>query len=217
MLGDYAIKFSTTLLTGKKVANGAANPELARAGGGVRWAVLEEPDGDEEINIGYLKTLSGDDSYFVRDLFEKGKQTREIKPLFKLIFICLDGETKISLSCGMSVSIENMINNKHKLLSWSSESDGLVNINQNAFLNKGVQECVRLTLLDGREICCTPNHRFLTSKNEWIEARDIKLNDTKLKMGIDYPNCNDIFNFYDYVLNTKKFRFDLSTEPFGSS
>ena len=88
MLGDYAIKFSTTLLTGKKVANGAANPELARAGGGVRWAVLEEPDGDEEINIGYLKTLSGDDSYFVRDLFEKGKQTREIKPLFKLIFIC---------------------------------------------------------------------------------------------------------------------------------
>ena len=88
MMGDYAIKFSTTLLTGKKVANGAANPELARAGGGVRWAVLEEPDGDEEINIGYLKTLSGDDSYFVRDLFEKGKQTREIKPLFKLIFIC---------------------------------------------------------------------------------------------------------------------------------
>lgn len=87
MLGDYAIKFSTTLLTGKKVANGAANPELARAGGGVRWAVLEEPDGDEEINIGYLKTLSGDDSYFVRDLFEKGKQTREIKPMFKLIFI----------------------------------------------------------------------------------------------------------------------------------
>ena len=88
MLGEYAIKFSTTLLTGKKVANGAANPELARAGGGVRWAVLEEPDGDEEINIGYLKTLSGDDSYFTRDLFEKGKQTREIKPQFKLVFIC---------------------------------------------------------------------------------------------------------------------------------
>ena len=34
-----------------------------------------------------MKTLYGDDSYFVRDLFEKGKQTREIKPMFKLIFI----------------------------------------------------------------------------------------------------------------------------------
>lgn len=88
MLGPYAIKFSTTLLTGKKLSNGVANPELARAGGGVRWAVLEEPDNDEELNIGYLKSLSGDDSLFVRDLFEKGKATKEIKPMFKLIFIC---------------------------------------------------------------------------------------------------------------------------------
>ena len=88
MLGSLAIKFSTTLITGKKTQIGAAGPELARAGGGVRWAVLEEPDGDEEINVGMLKSLSGNDSYWARDLFEKGKSTREITPLFKLIFIC---------------------------------------------------------------------------------------------------------------------------------
>ena len=88
MLGDLAIKFSTTLITGKKTSTGSANPELARAGGGVRWAVLEEPDGDEQINIGTLKSLSGNDSYWARDLFETGKTAREIVPLFKLIFIC---------------------------------------------------------------------------------------------------------------------------------
>jgi P4 family phage/plasmid primase-like protien len=87
MLGELAIKFSTTLITGKKTSNGAANPELARAGSGVRWAVLEEPDNDEQINIGYLKSLSGNDTFFARDLFEKGKSTREITPLFKLVFI----------------------------------------------------------------------------------------------------------------------------------
>lgn len=87
MLGELAIKFSTTLITGKKGAMGSAAPELARAGGGVRWAVLEEPDGDEEINVGILKSLSGNDSYWARDLFEKGKSTREITPMFKLIFI----------------------------------------------------------------------------------------------------------------------------------
>ena len=87
MLGPLAIKFSTTLITGKKNSLGAAAPELARAGGGVRLAVLEEPDGDEEINIGILKSLSGNDSYWARDLFEKGKSTKEITPLFKLIFI----------------------------------------------------------------------------------------------------------------------------------
>lgn len=88
MLGELAIKFSTTLITGKKTQTGSANPELARAGGGVRWAVLEEPDGDEQINVGLLKSLSGNDTYWARDLFEKGKQTREMTPMFKLIFIC---------------------------------------------------------------------------------------------------------------------------------
>ena len=88
MLGAYAVKFNTTLVTGKKTQAGSTAPELARAGGGVRWAVLEEPDGDEELNVGMLKSLSGNDSYWARDLFEKGKSTREIVPLFKLIFIC---------------------------------------------------------------------------------------------------------------------------------
>lgn len=88
MLGPYAVKFSTTLVTGKKTQAGSTAPELARAGGGVRLGALEEPDGDEELNVGMLKSLSGNDSYWARDLFEKGKATREIVPLFKLIFIC---------------------------------------------------------------------------------------------------------------------------------
>jgi len=88
MLGHLAIKFNTTVITGKKVQSGAANPELARAGGGVRLATLEEPNSDEMINIGILKNLSGNDSYYARDLFEKGKEGREIIPMFKLFFIC---------------------------------------------------------------------------------------------------------------------------------
>lgn len=88
MLGKLAIKFSTTLLTGKKTQTGIANPELARAGNGVRWAVMEEPNEDEMISTGTMKALSGNDSYWARDLFESGKQTKEIIPLFKLHMIC---------------------------------------------------------------------------------------------------------------------------------
>ncbi len=87
MLGKYSIKFSTALITGKKSAIGSASPELARAGDGVRWAVLQEPNNDEEINVGTLKELSGNDSYWARDLFEKGKATQEIVPMFKLVLI----------------------------------------------------------------------------------------------------------------------------------
>lgn len=88
MLGKMSIKFNTTVITGKKVQSGSANPELARAGGGVRLATLEEPNSDEMINIGILKNLSGNDSFYARDLFEKGKEGREIVPMFKLFFIC---------------------------------------------------------------------------------------------------------------------------------
>ena len=87
MLGELAIKFNTQYFTGKKVASGSANPELSRAAPPVRHATMEEPDADEQLNIGELKKLSGGDSYWARDLFEKGKSTREVFPMFMLTFI----------------------------------------------------------------------------------------------------------------------------------
>ena len=88
MLGELAVKFNTQYFTGKKVSSGSANPELARAAPPVRHATMEEPDADEELNIGELKKLSGGDTYWARDLFEKGKNTREVEPQFTLTFIC---------------------------------------------------------------------------------------------------------------------------------
>ena len=209
MLGEYGVKISTTLITGKKSATGSASPELARTGDGVRLITLEEPSADEEISIGYLKSLSGNDSFWARDLFEKGKGTREIVPLFKIIFICLSGNTSVSLSDGISVSLEKLIHNKNqKLLSWDSEKNGLIKTRQHAFIKKGLQNCITLTLQDGRKITCTPNHKFLTNDNNWIEAQDIKINDTFLKMGIDNPKCDDIFEDYNYVLNCGEYTFN---------
>lgn len=88
LLGSYAVKLGTGVVTGKKVQNGAANPEMSRLGDGVRWAVMEEPNADETIHSGILKNLTGNDSFFARDLYCSGKTTREIIPLFKLHFIC---------------------------------------------------------------------------------------------------------------------------------
>lgn len=88
MLGELAIKFNTQYFTGKKVASGNANPELARAAPPVRSATMEEPDADEQLNIGELKKLSGGDKFWARDLFEKGKKTREVIPMFMITLIC---------------------------------------------------------------------------------------------------------------------------------
>jgi P4 family phage/plasmid primase-like protien len=85
MLGPYSIKLPTSLITGKRTQSSSASPELTRAGNGVRMATLQEPDQRDTINIGILKELSGNDTFFARGLFEKG---REITPMFKLILIC---------------------------------------------------------------------------------------------------------------------------------
>lgn len=84
MLGPFAIKLSTTLFSGHKLSAGAANAELARASDGVRWAFMDEPDESEELNLGYLKAITGGDSIFVRDLYEGGKNTLESILMFYL-------------------------------------------------------------------------------------------------------------------------------------
>lgn len=82
--GEYAIKLPTSLITGKRTQSSGATPELDRIGG-VRFAVLQEPDSKDVINIGMLKELTGNDSMYVRGLYSSG---RDIKPMFKLVLVC---------------------------------------------------------------------------------------------------------------------------------
>jgi P4 family phage/plasmid primase-like protien len=88
MFGRLSIKGPTSMITSKRPGAGAANAEMARAGNGVRTIFLEEPDPDEEIFTGVFKHLSGNDSIYTRDLFQKGKDVTEIVPMFKLFVIC---------------------------------------------------------------------------------------------------------------------------------
>lgn len=86
--GSLSIKVPTTMVTSKKPMSGSAWPELARAGDGVRAAWIEEIDESEGIYCGIVKHLTGNDSFAARDLFEKGRDMKDIKPMFKLFFIC---------------------------------------------------------------------------------------------------------------------------------
>lgn len=85
MLGPYSIKLPTSLITGKRTQSSQACPEIARAGNGARLAMLQEPEQTDIINTGILKELSGNDTMFVRGLYQKG---RDITPMFKLVLIC---------------------------------------------------------------------------------------------------------------------------------
>lgn len=90
LFGILAGEAPTTVITSRKVSVGGATAELARLGGGMRVVFLAEPSPDEEINPGPFKSLTGNDNYYARDLYESGKDVREIVPMFKMNIVCND-------------------------------------------------------------------------------------------------------------------------------
>lgn len=88
--GEYCIKFPRELLVvGKSNSSSSARPELSRVRGR-RLAIAQELAKNETLNIGVLKELTGNDSFFSRGLYEKGT---EIKPVFTLMMACNEPPT----------------------------------------------------------------------------------------------------------------------------
>ena len=83
-IGEYACIFNISLLTQKRVGSSATNSELAIAKG-KRFAILQEPEEDERLNVGLMKELTGGDKIQCRGLF---KDPIKFKPMFKMILTC---------------------------------------------------------------------------------------------------------------------------------
>jgi len=79
--------------------------------------------------------------------------------------------------------------------------------------SKGIKKLIKVCLEDGREIKCTPDHRFLTVKNdkyEWVEAKDLKSHKVVcgLEMPLDKPE-NDMGS--TWALQSADYTFNMST------
>lgn len=136
---------------------------------------------------------------------------------------CFHPLTKISLVEGLSVFIKDMKNKNLSVLGYSFEKNGLIPSIQSNFLYKGKKECLEITLEDGRKIKCTPNHKLLDSKNNWIEVKNLNIDNTRLKIGLSYPvadfdneilECNNweikFGNIYLQTHNYEEYRKSLS-------
>ena len=86
--GEYAGKFPQDLLKrGRRNSSAAARPELAQVRG-KRIMFCQEIGNDvDEVDVGVLKELTGNDSFFNRNLFEKGAK---LVPQFTLLLQCND-------------------------------------------------------------------------------------------------------------------------------
>ena len=100
---------------------------------------------------------------------------------------CVKGDAPVSLRCGLSIMIEEMDINKKHVLGWSESKNGMIPSKQCAFMDKGMRDCVELTLEDGRKITCTEDHPVLTSDNTWVKVKDLELHKSKVKTSVSYP------------------------------
>jgi P4 family phage/plasmid primase-like protien len=66
--GDYYGTLPVTLLTVKRKGSSNATPELADKKG-KRVLIMQEPDQDDELNVGFLKELTGQDKIMARALY----------------------------------------------------------------------------------------------------------------------------------------------------
>lgn len=82
--GDYFDEMPVTVLTRKRGSAGNATPELADKAG-KRFVIIQEPEHNDVVYVGYMKQLSGGDWVTARPLYG---DPFKFKPQFKLAFTC---------------------------------------------------------------------------------------------------------------------------------
>ena len=99
-------------------------------------------------------------------------------------------DTPVTTQCGLSIKIQDFSTQTFDVLGWNQEKNGLKTSKNTNFLYKGEKECVDIYLEDGRKLSFTPEHKFLTSNNEWIKANELKINESRLKCSVKYPTID---------------------------
>ena len=58
---------------------------------------------------------------------------------------------------------------------------------QTALIAQGLRNCVTLTLQDGRNITCTPDHEILRTDGRWVRADELRLSVDRVVSGLEAP------------------------------
>ena len=98
---------------------------------------------------------------------------------------CIAKGTPISLSNGTSRHIEELMDGDINVISPKQHNISVVyDISKKCETGiiQGKSNCIELTLFDGRTLICTPDHKILTHKGEWIKANDLNINVDKVSI-----------------------------------
>ncbi|MDD4931571.1 MAG: DNA polymerase domain-containing protein [Candidatus Colwellbacteria bacterium] len=126
---------------------------------------------------------------------------------------CIVEGTPVSLG-SHSVPIEKLVDNKEKVMSWNEQKNGLEYSDQTRFYDQGVKECIEFFMEDGTSMKCTPDHRFLTSENKWVEAKNFNIGVDRIKIGVNPPVRDyeqEMKDCYGWYLQIGSYKFKTDT------
>lgn len=108
--------------------------------------------------------------------------------------VCLAGDTHVTLTHLLSRPISSLkylasssssSSSSHRRVYGCVSHSGVTLSRPIGWCDSGRQSCLRLTLRDGRTIVCTPTHRIMTQRYEWVEARHLDAANSRILCSID--------------------------------
>ena len=126
---------------------------------------------------------------------------------------CFTGETLVCQPNGVAKRIDSFSEQGlEKVLTWD-EGQGVRESFSLGMENKGVRDTIRLTLVDGRTLTCTPDHKFKVHGVEgpvWKEAKDIEFSDTII-MSITGTEDKVCPKEMEWSLDTEHYIFSMNS------
>ncbi|MGB3585366.1 MAG: DNA topoisomerase (ATP-hydrolyzing) subunit B [Tunicatimonas sp.] len=121
---------------------------------------------------------------------------------------CFVGETKVALADGRSLSFLELIEEAEQgkqNYCYTLLPDGSVGIEKILYprMTKKSTQLVKVTLDNGEEIKCTPNHKFMLRNGEYREAQALRKNDSLMPLNRKLSEIKNRITIegYEMVLN----------------
>ena len=126
---------------------------------------------------------------------------------------CFTGETLISMSNGLSKKINSFSSQGLEKVLTFNDKTGFVPSFSLGLENRGIKDTVNITMYDGRTITCTPDHKIKVKSIggfEYKEAKDIKINEDNVIMGIEYTEDKVFDDEKDWSLKVGEYEFNFN-------
>lgn len=109
---------------------------------------------------------------------------------------CFTGDTLITMTNGLSKRISHFNTQGLEPVYTHDKQTGLVKSFSLGMESKGIKDIVKVILEDGRELKCTPDHKFLTIHNNNYEYKEIQYitSDDILVCGIQFTEDKEYFD-----------------------